>query len=167
MQRRKDKRVARTGFTLVELLIVVAMIGILSTIAIPRYRDVVVMADATAILADADMIEKAGYQHQAESGQFPRFSGWGSMPSEMEKFLPGGFEFEYKDVAEYAWLAWTFDIPRPSATGVTYSPFELVLIGVQSSNTELISAIRELHGGQTLGYGQYVWLVLRWGMWRN
>jgi type IV pilus assembly protein PilA len=59
------------GFTLIELMIVVAIIGILAAIAIPAYQDYTVRAQVTEGLNLADGVKTAVSEYYAENGTWP------------------------------------------------------------------------------------------------
>ncbi len=59
------------GFTLVELIIVVAIIGILATIAVPAMQDAPIKAREAVIRADLYQIRSCIDQYLADKGVYP------------------------------------------------------------------------------------------------
>ncbi|OBU26245.1 pilin [Photobacterium aquimaris] len=59
------------GFTLIELMIVVAVIGVLSAIAIPQYQKYVAKAEVASALATMSGVKTNVEAYTAEYGVFP------------------------------------------------------------------------------------------------
>ncbi|WP_028079845.1 pilin [Solimonas soli] len=66
-----DKRKAAYGFTLIELMIVVAIIGILAAIAIPAYQDYVVRSQVSEGLSLATGAKAALWDFISDRGTMP------------------------------------------------------------------------------------------------
>lgn len=71
----------KKGFTLIELMIVVAIVGILAAIAIPAYIDYTIRARITEIAGGYDALSTALSEYHASNGFFPESVGTSTLAS--------------------------------------------------------------------------------------
>jgi len=137
------RRGQRGGFTLVELITVVVLVGILATIVIPRYQAAINKARAASILGDVRVIQFAYSNLNAIEGTRIRNAGWGRVPDELEEYLPDGFEFR----TEFADYRWTRVRARASPFGIESAM--LRVRPVSRLRPELINAIAGMSNSRT------------------
>jgi type IV pilus assembly protein PilA len=82
-------RSVQNGFTLIELMIVVAIIGILAAIAIPAYQNYTVRAQVTEGLNLADGWKTAIGESYANTGAWPITSNLTGMVQSTGKYVTG------------------------------------------------------------------------------
>lgn len=83
------------GFALVELVVVIAILGVIVNIAVPVMLNAQARGDAAKIVADVDLIHDALLAYRLENGSYPRTAAWGRVPAGLAPYLPGGFEFSH------------------------------------------------------------------------
>ena len=77
----------RGGFSLIELLTTMIVIGILSGIAIPYLRDAVYRADARKVMTDVSAIRFAVMEFREDNGRLPNTASWGTTPPDLVPYL--------------------------------------------------------------------------------
>ncbi len=59
------------AFTLIELMVVIAIIGLLSTIALPTFQDYIIRGQVAEALAMSESLQRSVAEYYRERGRFP------------------------------------------------------------------------------------------------
>lgn len=89
----------RNGFTLVELMIVVAILGILAAIAIPTYRNYVGSAKRSEAKANLETIRLLEEQYYADQRSYIAGANTNALTAALPGFQPGNvadLNYDYK-----------------------------------------------------------------------
>lgn len=131
----------RGGFTLIELMIVAAIVGILAGLAIPNLRTMILRARAAEVVADFEVVKVATQNYHADNLTWPSEASLGSVPTGLDEFLPDGYSF-VRDGYQLDYENWVL----PS--GLPGDPNASNLIGVSATvdDATLGNALVELLG---------------------
>lgn len=139
---RPDRR--RGGFSLIELLMAVSIVGILAGLAIPNLRNMTWRARATEVAGDLEVVKISTAQYNGDAFNWPSEVGQGVVPPELAGHLPEGFAFQGNGYElDYDRLAPVVIPGDPNTT-------QLIAVSVVLDTDELSNAVLELLGGSIL-----------------
>jgi prepilin-type N-terminal cleavage/methylation domain-containing protein len=122
----------RRGWTLIEMLVVMVVLGLLSSIAVLKYIDLSRTAFAAKIVGEFTTVRLAAYNYEADNNNiWPSDQGPGISPPELANYLPTNFSFVNPTYV----LDW--DNRTPSV-----DPYQ-VAISVTSNDARLMNALRQ------------------------
>lgn len=119
---KRSRIVKRAGFTLVELMIVIAIIGILATVVIVRYSGKTDQANVVAAKAQLTQLEDAVIEFQSVCHRYPQsLEELTQKPSDAPNFPEGGY-LKGGRVPNDPW-------GHPYAYHINGSDFEIISLG--------------------------------------
>jgi len=135
----------RGGFTLVELLVVAAIVGILTALAIPNMKTVLLRARATELVGDIEVVRVATQSYNGNHHTWPAETAAGAVPPELVDYLPDGYSFS-RDGYDLDYENWSLPGGLPGDPGTQ----TLIGVSVVVSDLTLGNALVELLGNSIL-----------------
>jgi prepilin-type N-terminal cleavage/methylation domain-containing protein len=133
----------RRGFTFIELLVVCAVIGILSGLAVLKYIDLRYRALSAQVVGDLESIRLAAYTGYYETGHWAGDAGPGLMPPQLVPYMSKSFSFSKPDYT----LDWENFVPPGGGPSGSMQ----VGIVVDASNARLARSLA-LHMGNKVPF---------------
>ena len=94
----------KKSFTLVELLIVIVVIGVITTLVIPRIRVLAINARGPEAMHNLRMLADSAWRHYLETGDFPPTQSETNILPKLDYNLPsnpmGYFSYKYSSFGE-------------------------------------------------------------------
>lgn len=147
---------SKRGFTLVELLIALVVIGLMAAMAIPTFLKVTKTSRITAFARDVKTMANASETYILESGLWPPDTSSGVFPNEMAGYFSKRF-FETTTPVGGSWDFEEFDSGITSGIGVVSPSLE---------EADLIKADETIDDGnlatgqfRRIADGRYYWVI--------
>lgn len=136
------RRDNRGGFSLIELLMAVSIVGILAGLAIPNLTSMTYRARATEVAADLEVVRVATVSFNGDAHTWPADAAAGVVPPELVDYLPSGFSFQGNGYEiKYENQAFPGGLPGDPTTT------QLIAASVTIDRDELSNAVVALLGG--------------------
>jgi len=133
---------AGRGFTLLEVLIVVALIGILVNLAVPAMRKARYRAMAATVVADFRMVERATLQYASDASRYPKDTYPGEVVPELVPYLKSAIPWAGRWDKK---IAYDFDNwIRPDGTAMYPACNIATGISIQTKDMDLVAEVNKI-----------------------
>lgn len=92
-----------SGFTLVEIMVVVVIIGLLAAMGLPTFRQVTLRSKATAVVNDFRAFQTPLVTYNLQNGRWPANAEIGQIPTELTAGMPNQFTLKTPIGGAYKW----------------------------------------------------------------
>lgn len=140
----RSRRVSPSGFTLVEIMVVVVIIGLLASLAIPAFKRVQRSAQNARAINDFRIFAQAFEIYNSQNGGWPANASAGAIPTGMSKNFK---EDTWRAAATVIGGRWNWDLDRAefkagvSISGVTISNEQLLEIDTRLDDGNLTTGL--------------------------
>ena len=107
------------GFTLLEMLIVISIVGVLAAVAVPRFTNAVALANTARIQSDLQVLNAAVVMYQTEKGENPKeIKDLGDYVLDIDNVKPPKGECRLKDGKSFTVTATSYSLVSDAKDGM-------------------------------------------------
>ena len=107
------------GFTLLEMLIVISIVGVLAAVAVPRFTNAVALANTARIQSDLQVLNAAVVMYQTEKGTNPaKIEDLGNYVLDIANVKPPKGECRLKDGSSLTVTATSYGLVSDEKDGM-------------------------------------------------
>ena len=107
------------GFTLLEMLIVISIVGVLAAVAVPRFTNAVALANTARIQSDLQVLNAAVVMYQTEKGTNPKeIKDLGAYVLDIDNVKPPKGECRLKDGSSFTVTATSYGLVSDAKDGM-------------------------------------------------